>query len=75
MIELAFHALELLGHTMDPPANRGKAAARGTSFNDKHKLEYDLKVVGKDTKTDKINLIACICCVAYGVEEKSELNG
>ena len=37
MLELAFHALELLVQTMASPAKPGKAAtARGTSFNDKH---------------------------------------
>ena len=59
MLELAFHALELLVQTMASPAKLGKvAAARGMSFNDKHKLEYGLKFVGKDTETDKINLMA-----------------
>ena len=71
MLELAVHALKLLGQTMAPPAkSRKTAAARGTSFNDKHMLKFDLSVFGKDTKFDKINLIACRFCVAYGVEEK-----
>uniref|UniRef100_M4BIU6 Uncharacterized protein n=1 Tax=Hyaloperonospora arabidopsidis (strain Emoy2) TaxID=559515 RepID=M4BIU6_HYAAE len=46
------------------------AIARNTSFNIQCKLEYGLKVVGKDTKTDKIDLVACRFCLTYGADEK-----
>ncbi|KAH6600444.1 hypothetical protein BASA50_002301 [Batrachochytrium salamandrivorans] len=56
---------------MAPPAKRGKAAApRDTLFNHQHTLTYGLKVVSKDAKTGKVDLVACRLCIAFGIEEK-----
>uniref|UniRef100_M4BAM9 Uncharacterized protein n=1 Tax=Hyaloperonospora arabidopsidis (strain Emoy2) TaxID=559515 RepID=M4BAM9_HYAAE len=56
---------------MAPPEKRGKAAsARNTSFNIQDKLEFGFEVVGKGTRTDKIDLIACVFYLKYGIEEK-----
>ncbi|RMX63552.1 hypothetical protein KXD40_002504 [Peronospora effusa] len=56
---------------MERPVKRDKASsARDTAFNNQHKLEYGLMAVGTDTKTDKIDLVACTICIAYGVEER-----
>ena len=48
--------------TLSPRAN--------LSFNNQHKVQYGLKVVGKDTKSNKIDLVACRFCIAYGVKGK-----
>ncbi|KAH9256198.1 hypothetical protein BASA81_005701 [Batrachochytrium salamandrivorans] len=57
---------------MAPPAKRGKAAApRDTLFNHQHTLTYGLKVVSKDAKTGKVDLVACRLCIAFGIEEKA----
>ncbi|KAJ1344447.1 hypothetical protein BSLG_001007 [Batrachochytrium salamandrivorans] len=56
---------------MAPPAKRGKAAApRDTLFNHQHTLTYGLKIVSKDAKTGKVDLVACRLCIAFGIEEK-----
>ena len=53
---LAFHASAFLGHTCR--AWKGCRRARNV-MNIQYELEYRLKVFGKDTNTNKIDLVAC----------------